>query len=42
MAQASLQRRAVWWYEKALPRATGLLRDKLEKGIETLKASRSP
>jgi serine/threonine protein kinase len=41
VAQASLYRRAVWWYKKALPQATGLLRDKLEKGIATLKAAES-
>jgi hypothetical protein len=42
VAQASLYRRAAWWYEKALPQAAGqLLETKLKKRLETIKAATS-
>jgi hypothetical protein len=37
--QVNLYRRAAWWYEKALTQATGLLRTKLEKRLDTIKAA---
>ena len=37
--QANLYGRAAWWYEKALPRATGLLKSKLEKQLDKIKAT---
>ncbi len=37
--QAHLYSRAAWWYEKALAQATGLLKTKLEKRLDTIKAA---
>ena len=38
-ARATLYRRAAWWYEKALPQATGVLKIKLQKRLDTIKAA---
>jgi hypothetical protein len=37
--QAGLYGRAAWWYERALPEATGLLKSKLEKRLHAIKVT---